>query len=62
MRLWLLDHYRLTRRNYTARGYGESRPETRERNDEELVRNRRVVLTVQNPEALPRGVKIENKP
>ena len=61
VRLWLLDHYRLPRGNYTARGYGESRPETRERNDEELLRNRRVVLTVQNPEALPRGVKIENK-
>ena len=62
VRLWLLDHYRLNRRNYTSRGYGESHPETRERNDEELVRNRRVVLTVQNREVLPRGVKVESKP
>lgn len=62
VRLWLLDHYHLNRANYTARGYGESRPETRERNDEELLRNRRVVLTVQNPDALPKGVKVENKP
>jgi OOP family OmpA-OmpF porin len=62
VRLWLLDHCRLNRANYTARGYGETRPETRERNDEELLRNRRVVLTVQNPEALPRGVKVESKP
>ena len=45
-----------------ARGYGEERPETKERNDEELLRNRRVVLTVTNPEDLPKGVKVENKP
>ena len=60
VRHWLLDHYRLTGGNLLARGYGESRPETEERNDEELLRNRRVVLTVLNPEALPRGVKVEN--
>jgi outer membrane protein OmpA-like peptidoglycan-associated protein len=58
---WLIEHYRLFRRNLTPKGYGEDRPETRERNDEELLRNRRVVLTVLNPEALPRGVKVENK-
>jgi OOP family OmpA-OmpF porin len=62
VRLWLLDHFRLDRGHYTSRGYGERRPETRERNEEELVRNRRVVLTVQNPEALPKGVKVEKKP
>lgn len=62
VRLWLLEHFKLDPRNYTSRGYGESRPETRERNEEELVRNRRVVLTVQNPEVLPRGVRVEQKP
>lgn len=58
---WLIEHYRLTRANFTAKGYGETQPETQERNDEELLRNRRVVLTVKNPDALPRGVKVENK-
>jgi OOP family OmpA-OmpF porin len=61
VRSWLLDHYQLRAENLVARGYGEDRPETKERNDEELLRNRRVVLTVTNPEALPRGVKVENK-
>jgi OOP family OmpA-OmpF porin len=61
VRNWLLDHYKLRPGNLVARGYGEERPETKERNDEELLRNRRVVLTVKNPEALPRGVKVENK-
>jgi OmpA-OmpF porin, OOP family len=62
VRTWLLDHYRLRAGNVVAKGYGEEQPETKERNDEELLRNRRVVLTVTNPEALPRGVKVENKP
>ena len=60
--LWLIEHYRLFRTNLTPMGYGETRPETRERNAEELLRNRRVVLTVTNPEDLPKGVKVENKP
>ncbi len=59
--LWLIEHYRLFRSNLIAKGYGESRPETRERNDEELLRNRRVVLTVLNPDELPKGVKVENR-
>ncbi len=61
VRLWLLDHFRLRPEHLMAKGYGEERPETKERNDEELLRNRRVVLTVLNPDALPRGVKIENR-
>jgi len=59
--LWLGENFRLNRANLVPKGYGESRPETEERNDEELLRNRRVVLTVMNPEALPRGVKVENR-
>jgi OmpA-OmpF porin, OOP family len=62
VRRWLLERYHLRAENLVAKGYGEERPETRERNDEELLRNRRVVLTVQNPEDLPRGVKVVNKP
>jgi len=61
VRGWLLDHYQLRPENLVAKGYGEERPETKERNDEELLRNRRVVLTVLNPEALPKGIKVENK-
>jgi OmpA-OmpF porin, OOP family len=61
VRLWLVEHYRLDRGNFVAKGYGESRPETKERNDEELLRNRRVVLTVLNPDVLPKGVKVENR-
>ena len=62
VRKYLLDHFHLSPANYVAKGYGETQPETKERNDEELLRNRRVVLKVLNPEALPHGVKVENKP
>lgn len=61
VRQYLLDHFRLAADHYSAKGYGETRPETKERNDEELLRNRRVVLRVTNPDVLPRGVEIENK-
>jgi OOP family OmpA-OmpF porin len=61
VRKYLLDHFHLNPKNYTAKGYGESQPETKERNDEELMRNRRVILKVTNPDALPHGVKVENK-
>jgi OOP family OmpA-OmpF porin len=62
VRKYLLDHFQLGTNKYVAKGYGETEPETRERNDEELLRNRRVVLNVLNPEDLPHGVKVENKP
>ena len=62
VRDYLLAHSHLKPGNLTARGYGESRPETKERNEEELLRNRRVELRVLNPEALPGGVKVEEKP
>ncbi|MEO5616139.1 MAG: OmpA family protein [Candidatus Eisenbacteria bacterium] len=61
VRQYLLDRHRLTGSNYVAKGYGETRPETEERNDEELLRNRRVVLRVTNPEVLPRGVEVEKQ-
>lgn len=62
VRRYLLDHFHLTPDNYVAKGYGETEPETKERNEEELLRNRRVVLKVLNPEALPHGIKVEHKP
>lgn len=61
VRQYLLDHFHLSPGNYTAKGYGESRPETKERNEEELLRNRRVVLRVTNPDVLPKGVEVEHK-
>lgn len=60
VRQFLLERFQLKPANYVARGYGETRPETEERNDEELLRNRRVVLRVTNPEVLPRGVEVKN--
>ena len=62
VRRYLLEHHHLDGAHLVAKGYGESQPETRERNDEELLRNRRVVLRVLNPNDLPRGIKVENKP
>lgn len=59
VRKYLVDRFKLRGENLTARGYGETRPETRERNDEELLRNRRVELRVLNPEVLPRNIKLE---
>jgi OOP family OmpA-OmpF porin len=61
VRRYLLGHFSLSPDHYRARGYGETQPETQERNEEELLRNRRVVLRVTNPEALPHGVKVINK-
>jgi OOP family OmpA-OmpF porin len=62
VRRYLLEHFQLGADRYVANGYGETQPETQERNDEELLRNRRVVLSVLNPEDLPHGVRVENKP
>ena len=59
VRQYLLDHFHLKPENLVAKGYGKTQPETKERNDEERLRNRRVVLRVLNPEALPNNVKIE---
>ena len=61
VRSYLLNHFRLEADQLIAKGYGESQPETKERNEEELLRNRRVELKVLNPEVLPRNVKVEQK-
>jgi OOP family OmpA-OmpF porin len=61
VRSYLLDHFQLQPDNLMARGYGETEPETAEKNEEELLRNRRVVLKALNPDVLPRGVQVENK-
>ena len=61
VRKYLLEHFKLSPDQYEAKGYGETQPETKERNQEELLRNRRVVLNVLNPEALPGYVKVEHK-
>ena len=59
VRGYLADHFRLDRGNLIAKGYGESQPEVKEKNDEDRQRNRRVVLKVLNPDALPRGVEVK---
>ena len=60
VRQYLLSKFQLKADNIIAKGYGEMQPETQERNQEELLRNRRVELRVLNPEVLPRNVKVEN--
>jgi outer membrane protein OmpA-like peptidoglycan-associated protein len=61
VRSWLLSHHHgIHSENLTAKGYGETQPETKERNQEELLRNRRVELRLLNPEVLPHNVKVEH--
>ncbi len=59
VRGYLLSHFKLRDDHVIARGYGESQTETAERNDEERMRNRRVVLKALNPDVLPKNVKME---
>jgi OOP family OmpA-OmpF porin len=61
VRSYLLSHFRLNEANVVAKGYGETQPETQERNDEERLRNRRVEIKALNPDVLPRNVKVEQK-
>ena len=49
VRQYLIDNYNIPPDHITAKGYGETQPETKERNQEELLRNRRVMLRVLNP-------------
>jgi OOP family OmpA-OmpF porin len=57
VRSWLLTHNNIRSENLTAKGYGETQPETKERNEEELLRNRRVEIRLLNPEVLPAEVR-----
>ncbi len=60
VRQYLIDNGDVQADNITAVGYGEGHPlVSPEKNDEDRARNRRVEIKVLNPEALPRGVKIE---
>ncbi len=59
VRGFMIEHFRVSADHLIAKGYGESEPETQERNDEELFRNRRVELKVLNRDALPRTVDLE---
>ena len=46
VRSYLISHFNVDGDRLVAKGYGETRPETKERNQEELLRNRRVELEV----------------
>ena len=59
VRSFLVTHFHLRDANLIAKGYGETQPETREKNDEERLRNRRVVIKALNPDVLPKNVKME---
>jgi OmpA-OmpF porin, OOP family len=62
VRQYLLDHYHLAVDNYVAKGYGETQlVVSPEKSDEDLAKNRRVVLKVLNPDVLPHGVKVEGQ-
>ena len=60
VRSYLLQHFMLKPDQLVAKGYGESRPEVKEKNDEDRQRNRRVVLKVLNKDALPKGVEVKD--
>lgn len=60
VRSYLLQHFLLKPDHVVAKGYGESAPEVKEKNDEDRQRNRRVVLKVLNPDALPKGVEVKD--
>jgi OOP family OmpA-OmpF porin len=57
VRSYLIRNFNVSENRIIAKGYGETRPETRERNQEELLRNRRVEIQVLNMEALPSNVR-----
>jgi len=62
VREYLLAHFHLAADNYTAKGYGESQlAVSPEKTDADYAANRRVVLKVLNPDALPKGVTIEDQ-
>lgn len=62
VRAYLLAHFHLAADNLEARGYGETQLEvTPESTPDDYAKNRRVVLKVLNPDALPKGVKVEGE-
>ncbi len=62
VREYLLAHFHLNADNYVPKGYGKSQLlVTPEQSDEDYAQNRRVVLKVLNPEALPSNVKVEEQ-
>ncbi len=59
VRKYLLDHFKLRPANVTAKGYGEKGASQDTSDPEALRRDRRVVLRVLNPEALPKNVELK---
>lgn len=60
VRQYLIDRFHLEPSHLIARGFGEAVPLiSPEHTADDLQQNRRVELTVLNPEALPKNVKVE---
>ena len=60
VRGYLVAYYHLDADHVVARGYGETAPAVTENSDEDRQNNRRVVLKVLNPDALPHGVEVKH--
>ena len=60
VRHYLLAHFHLEPDQLVAKGYGSSQAETKGRTAADLRRDRRVVLRVLNPEALPQNVEVSH--
>ncbi len=58
VRTYLIDHFKLDPAHVTAKGYGEEHASAG-RTPEDLQHDRRVVLRVLNPGALPKNVEIQ---
>jgi outer membrane protein OmpA-like peptidoglycan-associated protein len=61
VRRFLIEDGKVRDIQLVARGYGETRLATAERNGRELQANRRVELRLLDPEAMPRGSRIESR-
>ncbi len=62
VRKYLVDHFKVSPGDLTAKGYGESQlAVSPEKGAEDWAKNRRVVLKVVNPDALPKGMQVEHQ-
>jgi OOP family OmpA-OmpF porin len=60
VRAYLLKHSKLKKTHVTAKGYGSAGASPVGSSAEQLKQDRRVVLRVVNPEALPKSIEIQH--